>query len=76
MFGVTSSSSAAAANTSSSSSGNNNYEAPWIEKYRPQFLTDIVGNREAVERLTAIASMGNLPNIIFPTIHRIYRLLI
>ncbi len=64
MFGITSSSSAAANISSSSSSGNNNYEAPWIEKYRPQFLTDIVGNREAVERLTAIASMGNLPNII------------
>lgn len=40
------------------------FEAPWIEKYRPQFLRDIVGNREAVERLTTIAHVGNLPNII------------
>ncbi len=45
-------------------SGTSNYEAPWIEKFRPEFLTDIVGNTEAVERLTAIAQMGNLPNII------------
>lgn len=42
----------------------NNFEAPWIEKYRPQYLPDIVGNREAVERLTAIAQTGNMPNII------------
>lgn len=41
-----------------------NYEAPWIEKYRPEILADIVGNVEAVERLQAIAQMGNLPNII------------
>lgn len=40
------------------------FEAPWIEKYRPQYLHDIVGNREAVERLTTIAQVGNLPNII------------
>lgn len=40
------------------------YEAPWIEKYRPEILSDIVGNAEAVERLSAIAQMGNLPNII------------
>lgn len=41
-----------------------NYEAPWIEKYRPEYLSDIVGNREAVERLATIAQVGNLPNII------------
>lgn len=40
------------------------FEAPWIEKYRPEVLSDIVGNTEAVERLHAIAQMGNLPNII------------
>ena len=40
------------------------FEQPWIEKYRPQTLTDVVGNEEAVERLNAIAELGNLPNII------------
>ena len=40
------------------------FESPWIEKYRPQFLKDIVGNTESVSRLQAIAEVGNLPNII------------
>lgn len=57
-FGSSSSSTAAPA------SGTSSYEAPWIEKYRPQLLSDIVGNSEAVERLQAIAQMGNLPNLI------------
>jgi replication factor C subunit 2/4 len=37
---------------------------PWIEKYRPESLHEIVGNTEAVSRLMAIASVGNVPNII------------
>ena len=37
---------------------------PWIEKYRPDSLNEIVGNTEAVSRLMAIASVGNVPNII------------
>ena len=40
------------------------FEQPWIEKYRPLHLQDVVGNEEAVGRLNAIAEMGNLPNII------------
>ena len=40
------------------------FEQPWIEKYRPLHLKDVVGNEEAVGRLNAIAQMGNLPNII------------
>lgn len=40
------------------------FEAPWIEKYRPEFLRDVVGNSEAISRLSAIAKVGNLPNII------------
>ena len=40
------------------------FEQPWIEKYRPKVLDDVVGNEEAVQRLNAIAEMGNLPNII------------
>ena len=41
----------------------NNYK-PWIEKYRPQKLEDIVGNEETLVRLQAIAKDGNLPNLI------------
>lgn len=40
------------------------FEAPWVEKYRPEFLSDVVGNEEAVYRLSVIAKIGNLPNII------------
>lgn len=37
---------------------------PWLEKYRPTKLDDIVGNEEAISRLTHFARQGNLPNII------------
>lgn len=40
------------------------YQVPWIEKYRPQTLSDVVGNEETVERLQAISEDGNLPNLI------------
>ncbi|KAK8802116.1 hypothetical protein WA158_006511 [Blastocystis sp. Blastoise] len=39
-------------------------EQPWIEKYRPKYLNEIVGNEENVDRLKAIAKMGNLPHIL------------
>jgi len=39
-------------------------EAPWVEKYRPKILDDIVGNQETVKRLAIIAKQGNCPNII------------
>lgn len=35
-----------------------------MEKYRPVFLDDIVGNSDTVERLKVIAEDGNLPHII------------
>jgi replication factor C subunit 2/4 len=37
---------------------------PWIEKFRPQKLEDVVGNEETLIRLQAIAQDGNLPNLI------------
>lgn len=35
-----------------------------VEKYRPVFLDDIVGNTETVERLKIIAKDGNMPHLI------------
>jgi len=43
---------------------NKTLELPWVEKYRPVFLDDIVGNEEAVSRLKVIAKTGNMPNMI------------
>lgn len=42
----------------------NTYELPWVEKYRPDVLDDVVGNVETVERLKVIAKDGNCPHII------------
>lgn len=39
-------------------------ELPWVEKYRPQVLKDVVGNEETIERLQQIALDGNMPNMI------------
>jgi DNA polymerase III delta prime subunit len=35
-----------------------------VEKYRPVFLDDIVGNTETIERLKIIAREGNMPHMI------------
>ncbi|TDL28254.1 P-loop containing nucleoside triphosphate hydrolase protein [Rickenella mellea] len=40
------------------------YELPWVEKYRPTRLDDIVGNSDTIERLKVIARDGNCPHII------------
>ncbi|ODQ82703.1 hypothetical protein BABINDRAFT_159228 [Babjeviella inositovora NRRL Y-12698] len=39
-------------------------ELPWVEKYRPKVLKDVVGNAETVERLQLIAQDGNMPHLI------------
>lgn len=39
-------------------------DLPWLEKYRPKLLKDIVGNEETVQRLQIIAREGNMPNLI------------
>ncbi|KAM3175650.1 Subunit of heteropentameric Replication factor C (RF-C) [Hymenolepis weldensis] len=39
-------------------------DAPWIEKYRPVLLSDIVGNEATVQRLEAFSHTGNIPHII------------
>ncbi|KAJ2161211.1 replication factor C subunit 4 [Coemansia sp. RSA 552] len=50
------------ASTSKPSSANSGL--PWVEKYRPTELKDVVGNGDTVERLKVIASSGNMPNLI------------
>jgi replication-associated recombination protein RarA len=35
-----------------------------VEKYRPVFLDDTVGNTETIERLKIIAKDGNMPHVI------------
>lgn len=41
-----------------------NLELPWVEKYRPYTLNDIVGNKETINALKNIAKDGNLPHLI------------
>jgi replication factor C subunit 2/4 len=40
------------------------YAVPWVEKYRPRTLQEVLGNEETIVRLRAIAKDGNLPNLI------------
>ncbi|GJT03494.1 replication factor C subunit 2 [Tanacetum coccineum] len=50
--------------SSSSSLSSHGYEIPWVEKFRPTKVADIVGNEDAVSRLQVIARDGNMPNLI------------
>ncbi|KAH8205018.1 hypothetical protein TruAng_000741 [Truncatella angustata] len=54
----------ASTNGNGNGSGASNYELPWVEKYRPVFLDDVVGNTETIERLKIIAKDGNMPHVI------------
>ena len=46
------------------SKGTGGYDMPWVEKYRPRTLDDVVGNDDTLVRLRAIAIDGNMPNLI------------
>mmetsp|Transcript_25085 Transcript_25085/g.53785 ORF Transcript_25085/g.53785 Transcript_25085/m.53785 type:complete len:392 (-) Transcript_25085:383-1558(-) len=40
------------------------FDMPWVEKYRPKLIKDVIGNGEAVKRLKVIAEHGNVPNLL------------
>ena len=37
----------------------------WIEKYRPRFLKDVVGQDDIIERLSAYVKIKNVPHLLF-----------
>ena len=53
-----------AGGTTGSKGGTGGYDMPWVEKYRPRTLDDVVGNDDTLVRLRAIAIDGNMPNLI------------
>lgn len=40
------------------------FEMPYVEKYRPVTLEDVVGNNQAIDQLKSIVKFGNMPNLI------------
>ena len=40
-------------------------KGPWVEKYRPQILEDIVGQRHIIERLENYVNEKGMPNLMF-----------
>ncbi|RLF87740.1 replication factor C small subunit, partial [Thermococci archaeon] len=40
-------------------------EKPWVEKYRPQKLNDIVGQEHIVKRLKHYVKTGSMPHLLF-----------
>lgn len=48
----------------SASDAPTSYELPWVEKYRPMVLEDVVGNKETIDRLKVIQKDGNCPHLL------------
>jgi len=40
-------------------------ELPWIEKYRPERLSDVIGQKEITRRLESYVKQRNVPNLLF-----------
>lgn len=40
-------------------------KGPWVEKYRPQTLNEIVGQDHTISRLKRYVKEGNMPNLMF-----------
>lgn len=40
------------------------FEMPWVEKYRPIALEDVVGNERTIQQLATISLQGNMPNLL------------
>jgi len=40
-------------------------ELPWVEKYRPATLSDVIGHEEITSRLKSYVEKRNLPNMLF-----------
>ena len=40
------------------------FAQPFVEKYRPKTLEEVVGNTVAIEQLKSIVKFGNMPNLI------------
>jgi len=40
-------------------------ELPWVEKYRPHGLSDVVGHKEITKRLQSYIEKQNVPNLLF-----------
>ena len=43
----------------------NDYLLPWVEKYRPQKLNEIVGQEEVIKSLDAFVKQKNMPHLLF-----------
>uniref|UniRef100_A0A7E4URJ5 Replication factor C subunit 2 n=1 Tax=Panagrellus redivivus TaxID=6233 RepID=A0A7E4URJ5_PANRE len=37
---------------------------PWIEKYRPKSLSEVVGNADTIERMKDFAKLGYIPSVV------------